>query len=90
VNEGIFHDAVLRFLYPKYSRDNLQRNKKIIVKLYNQYRFGEPWANPEEVENFVKTLTTKDIMETAKKYLNNEYLFEFILKNKDTPNIRVK
>ncbi|MEQ8421195.1 MAG: insulinase family protein [Arenibacter algicola] len=90
VNEGIFHDAVLRFLYPKYSRDNLQRNKNIIVKLYNQYRFGEPWVNPDEVEEFVKTLTTKDIMETAKKYLNDEYLFEFVLKNKDTPNIMVK
>jgi predicted Zn-dependent peptidase len=55
----------------------------MLERLYNHYRHGEPWVNPAEIERYVKALTPEDIMRTAKKYLKDENLYEFVFKNEE-------
>jgi predicted Zn-dependent peptidase len=51
-------------------------------KLYNHYRFNLPWVENSEIYQFIKELTPSDIQETAKKYYQDENLFEFVIKEK--------
>ncbi|TDN94963.1 putative Zn-dependent peptidase [Salegentibacter sp. 24] len=51
-------------------------------KLYNHYRFNLPWVENLEIHQFIKELTPSDIQETAKKYFQDENLFEFVIKEK--------
>ena len=50
-------------------------------KLHGYYKFNEPWLYTTEVEDYLKSLKIEDIEVTAKKYLRDENMMEFVFKN---------
>jgi predicted Zn-dependent peptidase len=55
-------------------------------KLYEHYRYNQPWLDPLEVEAFVKSLTIQDIILTANIYLTEENMVEFVMKDREAQN----
>ena len=68
-------------LYRIYGKDWAYTNRVMQEKLYDHYRYGLPYIDPQEVENYVKTLTLGDLVETAKKYCKNSNQIEMVMKN---------
>ena len=51
--------------------------------LYEQYRYGQPWVEPAEIEAFIENLSIEDVVETANKCFKKENLYEFAIKDYD-------
>ncbi|MDR5591141.1 M16 family metallopeptidase [Christiangramia sp. SM2212] len=81
IDESTFSASTHR-LYSSYSVQTAKDSKEIQNKLYNHYHYNQPWIKPAEIEKFVKSLTSKDIAETAKKYCHEDNLIEVIMKDK--------
>jgi len=81
LNKDIFEEICKSVLYPKYGTDRAEQNGQMIERLYRTYRYDVPWIEASETENYVHTLTLKDIQETANKYFKDENLFEFVMGN---------
>lgn len=79
--EERFNEVIQNSILPKYNAQN-QSLFKESLKIYNYYRFNEPWITNQEIELYINTLGLKDIQNTAKKYLNDINMFEFVLKEK--------
>lgn len=45
-------------------------------KIYRNYRYGEPLIGTSKIENFFINLTPEDIVDTARKYFQDKYLYE--------------
>lgn len=54
-------------------------------EVYEHYRYNDPFVNKKEQAYFIKRLTMKDIQETAKEYLKEENMMEFVLKDGVSP-----
>jgi predicted Zn-dependent peptidase len=80
IDDNTFSSSTHR-LYKVYSPNWTLRNREMQEKLYNHYRYGLPWINLEQVEDFVKSLTIKDIIETANKYCKTNNLIEVVMKD---------
>lgn len=81
IEESTFSTSTHR-LYSIYGVERASENKEIQDKLYDHYHYGQPWIKPTEIENFVKSLTSKDITETANKYFHKDNLIEVVMKDK--------
>lgn len=80
ISEAEFSQGLER-LYYKNDATRAKIPWVIDEKLYNHYRYGQPWLNPLEVQAFVKSLTIEDIVNTANKYFSEDHFFEFIMGN---------
>ncbi|MBC9795374.1 M16 family metallopeptidase [Sinomicrobium weinanense] len=60
-------------------RTNSEQVKPKDVFMY--YRHNELFVDKKEQARFIKSLTSEDIQEIAKKYLKNEYMMEFVMKD---------
>src|SRR5690606_38488187 len=67
------------FIYRKYSANGESQNKTMQV-MYDHYKYIEPWIEKSEIESFVRSLSVKDISETARKYLKDENKLEFVMR----------
>lgn len=81
LNKDIIEEISKSVLYPKYGTDRAEQNGQMIEKLYRTYRYDVPWLEASETENYIHSLTMKDIQKTAKKYFKDENLFEFVMGN---------
>lgn len=77
--EERFDDVIQHQILPKY-RAKSQYTQ--LLKIYNHYRFNEPWVTSDEIEQYINNLDLKDIQNTARKHLNDINMFEFVLKGK--------
>ncbi|TDN89196.1 putative Zn-dependent peptidase [Salegentibacter sp. 24] len=59
-----------------YTPQALNQPSYIARKLYRYYRFEEPPIASSIIENYLKDLTFKEIIQTAKRYLKPEYMHE--------------
>lgn len=83
INEGLFKEGMER-LYFLYDTENREGEfKKLHQDLYYHYRYNQPWVNPDVLGRYVKSLTIEDIVETANKYFKEEYMYEFVMKEKE-------
>ena len=62
-----------------YRKERAYKPREMQERLYEYYRYDSPWLDPVKVQNFVKSLTIDDIVETANKYCKEENLFEFVM-----------
>ncbi|MCK0191911.1 insulinase family protein [Arenibacter sp. F20364] len=74
-----FNEVIGNRILPKYSAEK-QSLYKVCLKTYHYYKYGESWVAIPEIERYIKSLNLKDIENTAKKYLKDKNLFEFVLK----------
>lgn len=79
VGESLFRKGMDR-MYKVYDSKRSYQHRIMHLKLYNHYRFSQPWVDNKEVENYLKVLTEEDIVKAAKKYYTEENLYEFIMK----------
>tara|TARA_R110002020_G_scaffold41194_1_gene121475 strand:- start:28703 stop:31600 length:2898 start_codon:yes stop_codon:yes gene_type:complete len=79
-NRERFNDVMSTLIISKYSA-NKESNFKKVRKLKNYYAYGGPWIDPLQIEEYVQSLTYEDIQKTAQKYLKDEHLTEFVLRN---------
>ena len=52
------------------------------VTLYKQFRYGQSWVEPSELEDFLNSLTIEDITEAANKYYQEENRYELFMTDK--------
>ena len=80
IEESSFSASTHR-LYRNYSKNWTLTQRVMLGKLYDHYRFGLPYIDPQEVEDYVKSLTLTDLIETAKKYCKISNRIEMVLRN---------
>lgn len=80
ISKEYFHQGIQE-VYSLYSAKKEERPKVMSRRLYQHYRYQQPWRNPEEVEKFGRSLELRDIVKTANKYLTEENLYEYIRKD---------
>lgn len=51
--------------------------------LYKHYRYGQAWVTPKQLDSFVKSLSVKDIVQTARKMFQEENKYEYVMGDKD-------
>lgn len=81
LDKEIFEEILKNVLLRKYGSQGLNQNDRMAERLYKTCRYGAPWIKPSEFDEFVHSLTTKDVQEIAKKYLKKENMFEFAMGN---------
>ncbi|MGS2762237.1 M16 family metallopeptidase [Sinomicrobium sp. M5D2P9] len=64
-----------------YNQTNATTPREMQHRLYNHYRYELSWVDSVEAENYIESLTLKDIMDAANVYCKEENLFEFVMKN---------
>ena len=74
-----FNEVIVNRILPKYSVQK-QSLHKVLLKTYHHHKYNEPWIALPEMERYIKSINLKDIQNTAKKYLKDKNLFEFVLK----------
>ncbi|RTE54139.1 insulinase family protein [Arenibacter aquaticus] len=72
VKKGQFAHEILDNVVDKPGLLNIPRSTN-----YHHFRYNEPYVSPLEVEQFLRSLSIRDIQEVARKYLKEEHLFEF-------------
>lgn len=73
----------LQRMHSIYEAKRASNPKVMFEKLFHYYRYEQPWIDPEDLENYVKSLTVEDIVEVANKYYKDEKLYEFVMRDKD-------
>ena len=79
----------MAWMYGFYGPDGFGGEHFILHKnLYKHYRYGEAWVTPEKLDSFVKSLSVKDIVDTARDIYQKENRYEYIMSDKklDTLN----
>src|SRR5690606_27605993 len=78
--EKEFKPAVKSILLKSiYSNSRANQPWALRERLYEHFRYQRPWIRSSEFEHYVKSLQSKDIMETAIKYLDNHKFYEFVM-----------
>ncbi|TDN87075.1 putative Zn-dependent peptidase [Salegentibacter sp. 24] len=75
ISEKVFENQKNR-IRSIYTPQALNQPSYIARKLYRYYRFEEPPIASSAIENYLKDLTFKEIIQTAKTYLKPEYMHE--------------
>ena len=75
VSEKVFENQKNR-IRSIYTPQALNQPSYIARKLYRYYRFEEPPIASSTIENYLKDLTFKEIIQTAETYLKPEYMHE--------------
>ena len=81
ITEEEFKQGLHR-MYRKYDSESANKSMTMEYNLYKHYRYNQPWVDPVEVENYVKSLTVEDIVEAAGRYYKDENLYEFVMRDK--------
>ncbi|MBO3100261.1 M16 family metallopeptidase [Gelidibacter pelagius] len=76
IDDNLFMSAV-KHLHLLYNLDQLNKNSQTIKRLHEHYRFDKQWVNPIEMNEYVKSLTLEDIINSAQKYFNEDNKYEF-------------
>src|SRR5690606_11238062 len=82
-NNG-FDPEIFKRIQKQVYKVNLEEGTKP-KEIYKYFRYDVPFISNEEREHCIRSLTMKDIIETAKEYLKNENMMEFIMKDGITP-----
>ncbi|MEH6679818.1 MAG: insulinase family protein [Sediminicola sp.] len=80
INRELFEQQKMA-VESQYSADAYAQTMAVQQRLYDHYRYGYHWPSQREIENYIKTITMRDIMETAKKYYMDENRYEFVMGN---------
>ncbi|APS39795.1 hypothetical protein AO058_13300 [Salegentibacter sp. T436] len=75
ISEKVFENEKTR-IRSIYTPRALNQPSYIAKKLYKYYRFEEPPIASSAIENYLKDLTFKEIIQTASTYLKPEYMHE--------------
>lgn len=78
-NNG-FDPEIFKRIQKQVYKVNLEEGTKP-KEIYKYFRYDVPFISKEEREHFIRSLTMKDIIETAKEYLKNENMMEFVMKD---------
>ncbi|MFD2790530.1 hypothetical protein KCTC52924_02949 [Arenibacter antarcticus] len=54
-------------------------------EIYGHYRYNDKLINKKEQDDFMKSLTLKDIQRTAIQYLKDDFMIEFIMRDSTNP-----
>lgn len=71
----------LKILYLFNFSDRAHGRGVQIRKLYEHYRFNQPWVEEEEAEAFAMNLSVKDVQEVAQRYLKEENFQELVIRD---------
>lgn len=85
ISKEEFENGVKR-MYFLYNAKRANHPRVMHQKLYNYYRYGQPWIDPWEKDDFVKSLTVGDVLEAANEYYDEENLYEFMMKDGEPQN----
>lgn len=72
----------LKRMYSLYDAEKAKLPQVMNKRLYHYYRYDQPWLDPVEVEQFLKSISLEDIVEVAQKYCTDENLYEFVMMEK--------
>lgn len=78
IDDSTFSSSKPR-LYNLYSAGRARSGREMQNRLFNHYRYGQAWTEPKKVEDFVKSITKDDLIETAKKYYQEENKLEAVM-----------
>ena len=78
ISMDIYDQAVNKVLQT-YGRSSMEKHYNMQERLYAYYRYDEPWLDPEEIEKFIESLRYKDIIETARAFYQDQYMYEFVM-----------
>jgi predicted Zn-dependent peptidase len=59
-----------------YNSQALNHSSYMSKRLYRHYSYGEPMVESQAIEDYLKNLTFQDIIETARKYLIEDLMYE--------------
>tara|TARA_R110000823_G_scaffold115580_1_gene238329 strand:- start:92 stop:409 length:318 start_codon:yes stop_codon:yes gene_type:complete len=77
LQQGLFKEVIINKITKLQGGSVFQQ----LEKLHGYYKFNKPWLYTTEVEDYLKSLKIEDIEVTAKKYLRDENMMEFVFKN---------
>ncbi len=80
VTQEMLEQSIKR-LYYLYDENTTGLHEMVQNRLYEHFRYQSTWLEPNEVEQFLRSLTVEDIVATAKKYFNEESSYEFAMGN---------
>lgn len=86
VGESLFRKGMNR-MYKVYDPTRLNQHGIMHLKLYNHYRYSQPWVDTKDLKNYLKVITEEDIVNTANEYYKEENLYEFIMMNNKVKKI---
>lgn len=81
-NQERFYEVMHNTVYPRYTLQRQNSSDRRGKELYEQYQYQEPWVDATKVEEYVKSLTTEDMLKVAQKILKKEHLMEFVYGHK--------
>ncbi|MCX2839104.1 insulinase family protein [Salinimicrobium sp. MT39] len=74
-------DPALEMVYYFNFSERAKRTGSLINELYKHYRYEQPWVASQTKQRFLKSLTSTDIMEVARKFLKSENFHEFVIRD---------
>lgn len=78
ISDNDFQQA-LKEIKGKYSSSAYFGISNIQKRLFEYYKYNAPWLDQNKIDNFLSSLTMKDITVTAKRYLKERDRYEFIM-----------
>src|SRR5690606_12462084 len=83
--EARFKEVIQNIVLSTY-RTRKQSSFHRLQQLHDYYVYKEYWATLSEweIDHFIQSLTREEIRETARKYLKEAYLMEFVMQNKSS------
>jgi predicted Zn-dependent peptidase len=78
VTQEMLEQSIMR-LYYLYDENITGQHEMVQNKLYEHFRNQSTWLEPNEIEQFLKSLTVEDIVATANKYFDQENSYEFVM-----------
>ena len=78
LKEEFFNQGIKR-LRALYNVHRSKGNRQMQNRMYEHYRFGIPWIEPKEKEDFINSLDREDIIGTANRYFEERLQHEFVM-----------
>lgn len=80
IDEDLFNEAYKQLRH-FYDEDRLNQNFVTSYLLYEHYRYQIPLVKPSTLQQYIESLTLKDIVSFASKFYAEENQFEFLTEN---------
>jgi len=82
ISNEILEQGLKRIRLQYDSGGKIMSNRGANDKLYNEYRFNRPAIDALKIKEFIERIDPEDIRETARKYLKEDYFYEFVMKGR--------
>lgn len=75
-----------------FNEEMVEKGKIFLTKIYSSkgykekhlvdyYKNNTPWISQKQIDNYIASITGREIKETAKKYIKKDYRYEFVTGN---------